>query len=42
MGREVGTADVVIAMPGTPQELLPEIIAYPSHHIVSLLMTPSG
>lgn len=36
-GAEIGTADAVIALPGTPEELLPEIIAVRSPHLVRLI-----
>jgi hypothetical protein len=36
-GREIGTADVVIAFPGTPEPLLPEIAALPSPHLLRLV-----
>lgn len=36
-GSEIGTADAVIALPGTPAELLPEIAASPLRHIVQLI-----
>jgi hypothetical protein len=36
-GREVGTADVVVALPGTSEPLLPEIAALPSQHLLRLV-----
>src|SRR5215213_9009206 len=33
-GRQIGTADVVIALPGTPDPFLPEIAALPSPHLL--------
>lgn len=36
-GREIGTADAILALPGTPAELLPEIAAMPSMHVVRFI-----
>lgn len=41
-GREAGTADVVIALPGTPDSLLPEIAALPSPHPVTCIHRDCG
>jgi len=37
VGREAGTADAVIALPGTPPSLLLELTALPSRHIVRFI-----
>ena len=37
VGREAGTADAVIALPGTPASLLLEIASLPSRHIVRFI-----
>ena len=35
--REVGTTDAVIALPGTPSELIPEIVATPKLHVAKFV-----
>lgn len=41
-GREIGTADIVLALPGTPEELLPEIAENASERLVRFVDASFG